>query len=101
MKSTFGFSDSVPAGNVISQNPDAPTTAPSGSTINIVVSQGSALVYVPNVYSLDQNAATTALENLDLKVIVKKIGSGKHVTNVSPQVGKQVKRGTQITITLG
>ena len=101
VKSTFGFSDSVPAGNVISQNPDAPTTAPSGSTINIVVSQGSALVYVPNVYSLDQNAATTALENLDLKVIVKKIGSGKHVTNVSPQVGKQVKRGTQITITLG
>ena len=101
VKSTFGFSDSIPAGNVISQTPDAPAIAAVGGTVNIVVSQGSALVYVPNVYSLDQNAATTALENLDLKVIVKKIGSGKHVTNVSPQVGKQVKRGTQITITLG
>jgi len=101
VKSTFGFSDSIPPGNVISQTPDAPAIAAVGGTVNIVVSQGSALVYVPNVYSLDQNAATTALENLDLKVIVKKIGSGKRVTNVSPQVGKQVKRGTQITITLG
>lgn len=101
--STFGFSDTVPAGNVISQNPTGGAPAPVGGTVSIVVSQGSATVFVPNLYSLTQLAATTALENLQLHVKVKKIGTKKikTVTNISPKVGTKVKRGSTITITLG
>ena len=101
--STFGYSDSVPAGNVISQTPGASDGVAIGSTVSIVVSQGSRTVFIPNIYSLTQSAATTALENLQLTVKVKKIGNKKikTVTNVSPAVGTKVKRGSTVTITLG
>jgi len=101
VKQTFGFSDTVAAGNVMSQNPDGSAPVDAGSTINIVISQGSSLVYIPNIYSLSRSAASTALENLQLKVVIRKIGNGKHVTNVSPKVGTQVKRGSTVVITLG
>ena len=101
--STCGYSDTVPAGNVISQNPSGGSPSPMGTTVSIVVSQGSATVFVPNIYSLTQLAATTALENLQLHVKVKKIGTKKikTVTNISPKVGTKVKRGSTVTITLG
>jgi len=100
VNSIFGFSDTVPAGNVISQTPDAPATAAAGSTITIVVSQGSAKVAIPNVLSLSESEATIALENLQLRVVVKKIGKGAHVIKVVPAAGTQVKRGSEVTITL-
>jgi serine/threonine-protein kinase len=101
--STFGYSDSVPAGNVISQTPAGGQPIAIGSSVSIVVSQGSATVFVPNLYSLTQSGATAALENLQLKVKVRKIGSKKvkTVTNISPKVGSKVKRGSTVTITLG
>lgn len=98
---SFDYSDTVPAGSVISQTPDGTTPVAPGTTINLIVSEGSSSVYIPNVYSLTRLAATTELENLQLKVIVRKIGAGKHVTNVSPKVGSKVKRGSTVYITLG
>lgn len=100
VNSIFGFSDTVPAGNVISQTPNSPASAPAGSTITIVVSQGSANVFIPNINSLTQNAATIALENLQLRVAVKKIGKGLRVVKVSPPVGSSVARNSLVTITL-
>jgi len=101
--STFGYSDSIQAGSVISQSPDGANPVPAGSTVSIVVSQGSQSVFIPNLYSLTQKSATLALENLQLHVKVKKIGSKKikTVTNISPKVGTKVKRGSTVTITLG
>ena len=101
--STFGYSNTIPAGSVMSQTPAGGGPVAVGTTVSLVVSQGSATVYIPNVYSLSQNAATTALENLQLHVKVKKIGSKKlkTVTNISPRVGTKVKRGSTVTITLG
>jgi len=98
---TFAYNASVPIGNVISQSPDGTSPVPSGSSITIIVSQGSEKVFIPNVYSLSRSAATTALENLQLKVIVRVIGNGTHVTNISPKVGSSVKRGSKVVITLG
>ena len=98
---TFAYNASVPIGNVISQSPDGTSPVPSGSSITIIVSQGSEMVFIPNVYSLSRSAATTALENLQLKVIVRVIGNGTHVTNISPKVGSSVKRGSKVVITLG
>ena len=97
----FAYSDTVAAGNVISQTPDGSAPVAPGSTVNIIVSQGTSSVFIPNIYSLSRSAATTELENLQLKVVVRKIGNGLHVTNVSPKVGTKVKRGSTVVITLG
>ncbi|CAB4766507.1 unannotated protein [freshwater metagenome] len=103
VSSVYAFSDTVPIGAVISQSPDGGATAAKGAKIDLVVSQGSESVFVPNVYSLTQAKATGVLQDFDLKVIVKKIGkkSIKTVTNVSPTVGTKVKRGSTVVITVG
>jgi serine/threonine-protein kinase len=98
---SFAYSDSIATGSVITQTPDGAVPILPGSIVTIVVSQGTANVFVPNVYSLSGSAATRELENLQLKVVVRKIGNGKHVTNVSPKVGSAVKRGSTVIITLG
>jgi serine/threonine-protein kinase len=43
------------------------------------------------------------LQDLQLKVVVKKLGTKKvkKVTNISPKVGTKVKRGSVVTITVG
>jgi serine/threonine-protein kinase len=69
----------------------------------LVVSKGSQFVYIPNVFSLEEVKAVRALKDLELKVIVKKLGVKKikRVTNISPQIGGKVKRGSTVTITVG
>ena len=101
--STFAYSDSVPIGAVISQSPKAGPTFPKGTKVKIIVSQGSESTFVPNVYSLTQDKATSLLEDLGLKVQVEKIGTPTEavVTNVSPSVGTEVKRGSTVVITVG
>jgi hypothetical protein len=54
---TTQSSSTVPAGNVISQNPVAGTSVAAGSAVNLVVSTGPAPVAVPNVVGLTQAAA--------------------------------------------
>lgn len=101
---TYAYSDTVAIGAVISQTPDGSGgTAPKGTKIALVVSQGSESVFVPNVYSFTQANATAMLQDLDLVVIVKQIGTRavKKVTDISPKVGTQVKRGSTVTITVG
>ncbi len=101
---TYTYSDSVAIGAVISQTPDAGGgTAAKGTKVALIVSQGSESVFVPNVYSFTQARATAMLQDLDLVVSVKKIGTKtvKTVTNISPKVGTQVKRGSTVIITVG
>lgn len=98
---SFGYSDTVSAGSVMSQNPDGSSPIAPGSTVTIVISQGPELVPIPNILSMTRISAITALENIQLKVIVHKVGAGKHVIKVSPQVGTEVNRGSTVTITLG
>ena len=98
---SFAYSESVATGSVISQSPDGSAPVLPKSTVAIVVSQGSSNVYIPNVYSFSGSYATMQLENLQLKVVVRKIGLGKHVTDVFPKVGTKVKRGSTVVITLG
>ena len=46
---TTGFSDTVPVGSVISQDPPAEEEAEPGSTVTLVVSEGPEIVQVPDV----------------------------------------------------
>jgi serine/threonine-protein kinase len=97
------FSESVLAGAVISQVPSGGAPLAKGAKITLTVSKGSQYVFIPNVFSLTEAKARAALADLDLKVVVKKIGvkKVKAVTNISPKVGTKVKRGSIVTITVG
>ena len=101
--STYAFSETQLAGEVISQKPAGGATADKGSKISLIISKGTQFAYIPNLYSIDEAKAVQALKDLDLKVVVKKIGkkSVKKVTNISPKVGSKVKRGSTVTITVG
>ena len=97
------FSESVLAGAVISQVPSGGAPLPKGSKITLTISKGSQYVFIPNVFSLTEAKARAALSDLELKVVVKKIGAKKvkAVTNIVPKVGTKVKRGSTVTITVG
>ncbi|TSA48257.1 MAG: Stk1 family PASTA domain-containing Ser/Thr kinase [Actinomycetales bacterium] len=103
VESTYAFDESALTGSVISQSPAGNIDAPKSSTVTLIVSKGSQYVYIPNVFSLEESKAVKALKDLELKVIVKKLGVKKikKVTNISPQVGGKVKRGSTVTITVG
>jgi lysophospholipase L1-like esterase len=60
---TYSYSNTVAAGNVVSQNPSAGTHVPPGSSVNLVVSLGQP--QVPNVVGSTQAAATTAITSVD------------------------------------
>ena len=104
VSTTYAYSDIVAVGAVMSQNPDGTGgTAPKGTKVALIVSQGSESVFVPNVYSFTQAKAAAMLQDLDLLVSVKKIGTRavKTVTDISPTVGTKVKRGSTVVITVG
>jgi len=61
-------SATVPAGNVISQNPNGGTSIAEGSNVDIVVSTGPAIVTVPNVVGSSQTTATNAITAAGLVV---------------------------------
>ncbi len=103
VESSFAFNENVVAGAVVSQTPAGNIVAPKNSTVVLVVSKGSEYVFIPNLFSIQESVAISTLENLELKVIVKKLGvkAVKRVTNISPTVASKVKRGSTVTITVG
>jgi len=103
VESVDQFSESVLAGAVISQIPSGGAPLAKGAKITLTISKGSQYVFIPNVFSLTEAKARAALTDLELKVIVKKIGAKKvkAVTNIAPKVGTKVKRGSTVTITVG
>jgi serine/threonine-protein kinase len=98
----YVFSEDLPIGAVISQTPGA-GDMDKGSKVTLLVSKGSEYVFIPNIFSIAEAKAVAALKDLDLKVVVKKVGNKKVkvVTNVTPKVGAKVKRGSTVTITVG
>ena len=102
VQTQYVFSEDLPIGVVISQTPGA-GSADKGSKITLLVSKGSEFVYVPNLFALTEAKAVAMLKDLQLKPVVKRVGTKKIkvVTNVSPKVGSKLKRGSTVTITVG
>jgi len=99
---TYAFDEKAMPGEVISQNPAAGTPLAKGAAVEIFVSKGSAFVYIPNVMRYTQDRAVALLEDLGLKVVVKKVTkSAKLVIGIDPKVNAKVKRGSTVTLTVG
>lgn len=98
----YQYSETVPLGAVISQTPSPNQTLPKGSKVILAVSQGTEFVFIPNVLSLSSDEARKILNDLELKVEIREIGSrrNKVVTALNPKVGERVKRGSTVAITV-
>ncbi len=95
-------SDDVAAGEVISQDPAAGTTADKGSEVILVVSKGKAQVTVPNVINQSEGDARSEIEGAGFDVAVETapsatIGAGL-VIDQDPGPGDKAERGSTVTI---
>lgn len=96
------YSDTVPEGVVISQDPTTGTLY-RGDTVSFVVSKGPELVEVPRVRAMGVEAATELLEGLGFQVTTEQsdnyLGLG-FVFSSDPDQGEQVPKGSTITLFL-
>ncbi len=94
-------SDTVPFGEVISENPSAGNTAPKNSTVTLVVSTGIPIVPVPNVRGQTSTAAVGLLAGAGLAYRIYNVYSPEpigSVTGQSPAPGQKVKKGSTVRI---
>jgi serine/threonine-protein kinase len=93
--------ETVPAGQVSSQNPGPGTKISKTSTVTLVVSTGIPNVTVPGVVGQDVTSAVAALAQAGLQNKIKRIYSGQQedtVTGQNPAAGDRVKKGSTVTI---
>ena len=97
------YSDTVPAGSVIRQDPSARASVAKFSTVNLVVSRGPRLVTLPQIRNGTPVAlAQDRLERLHLKVRIKRAFGGflGTVVGMDPAAGTQVPEGTEVVLTV-
>jgi eukaryotic-like serine/threonine-protein kinase len=95
------FSDTVPAGEVVSVDPSGKATY--GSTVTVTVSKGPEFVTIPDFPVLSRIADVQAqLQSLHLNVVVVPAFGGKQgrVIRIDPGEGTQVRPGDTVTITI-
>ena len=95
------FSDTVPAGSVMEQDPE-PGPAFRGDTVTITVSEGPPRIPVPDVVGKQLAAATGTLEDAGFEVRVERVLGGFFgtVRSSTPAAGTVVQRGSTITLTV-
>jgi serine/threonine-protein kinase len=107
-KVSDNFVDSnLPANTVISETPQAGTTAPQGSTIVLTVSRGPATSPLPDVRTLDLGSATQTLQSAGFthwKVTYQAVSDPNEegvVLAEDPQPGTPASPATVIKLTVG
>lgn len=64
-----GYSDTIEAGSVLSQEPEAGTDIEANTEVILVISKGVESIQMPNVVGMPRKKAKNKLEKLGLKVI--------------------------------
>lgn len=102
VKAESAFSDDVSKGDVISQSPEAKTTAHRTDTVTITVSKGRELVEVPDVMGMGTEEAHKALDDQDLAYEDQYAWGGflgkVRFQGIDP--GDSVPKGTVVTLTI-
>jgi serine/threonine-protein kinase len=95
-------SDTVPDGQVISQDPPAGTQADKGSAVVLTVSRGIAQVAVPNVINLPEGEARRQIEGAGFVVSVDNAPSATipagTVISQDPGANRKADKGSTVTI---
>jgi serine/threonine-protein kinase len=97
---TEDYSERVPAGSVISQDPPRGTLLQPGNTVAIVVSLGPPEFAMPSVVGMGREAAVDRLQGLGLIVDVAIVPGQEGVTVVyqEPAAGTIVRVGDTVSI---
>ena len=100
---TEEYSDTVPAGQIMTQDPEEGTVLKAGETIRLVVSKGPQKVEMPNIIGFTQDGAVRELEARGLVAsCFMVVNDGSYasgcVVSASESAGAQVKVGTVITV---
>jgi eukaryotic-like serine/threonine-protein kinase len=90
---------SVPAGQVLTQDPGAGSTAHSGDTVTLVVSKGPPLVTVPDVKDKKFDEAQQTLQQAGFQVQRTGTDFLGRVVNQSPAAGQQAPQGSIVVVT--
>jgi eukaryotic-like serine/threonine-protein kinase len=95
-----------PAGEVISQSPDAGERVSQGSTVSIVVSAGKKQVTVPNVIGKQRSEAVTQMREEGLGPFVEEEetevpGQIGRVIDQFPPPGTKLDPGAEVTVVVG
>jgi len=97
------YSDTVPAGSVIRQDPVARASVAKFSTVKLVISQGPRLITLPQIRNGTPVAlAQNRLEKLGLTVRIKRAFGGflGTVVGMDPGAGTQVRPGSEVVLTV-
>ncbi|MGH9283051.1 MAG: PASTA domain-containing protein, partial [Acidimicrobiales bacterium] len=100
VKRSDAFSDSVPAGEIIRQDPVAGEEAPRDSSVTVVVSKGPDVVEVPDVRGEDIEDAVRKLEAAGFDVDVVGFRFDRPVRRQDPSAHEVVRRGETVTLYL-
>ncbi|MDY5785605.1 Stk1 family PASTA domain-containing Ser/Thr kinase [Corynebacterium sp.] len=94
------FSEDVPEGDIISQNPAAGSQLSKGSQVSVVVSKGHERVTVPSLVGMDVNQASAMLTSMDLRAAITEVDSEKPEGEVVAAAGENtdVETGTAIEL---
>ena len=98
----FEFSNDVPAGQVIRQDPKSGSTVKEGTKVTIYVSQGSESVKVPDVRGKSEADAKAALSEFAVTTTTEhsdSVASG-NVISQSIDAGQYADKGAAITIVI-
>jgi serine/threonine-protein kinase len=97
------YSDTVPAGSVIRQDPVGRASVAKFSTVNLVISQGPRLITLPQIRNgTPLTLARHRLEGLGLTVRVKRAFGGflDTVVGMDPGAGTRVRPGSEVVLTV-
>lgn len=104
-ETTKEYSDSVEEGKVMRQTPTSGTMAAQGSKVDLVISQGTDQVEVPDVEGLSLDAARAKLERAGLKLAQAGQQNSSSVDancviSQSPSSGTKVSEGTTVNVVI-
>ncbi|MDF2875724.1 MAG: prkC, partial [Sporomusa sp.] len=99
------FSDKVPAGYVISQQPEPGTTVKEQRTITVIVSKGGEVTVVPDLRGLNRRDAELQIKNSGLKLgrVDEQFAEDTPqdtVISQNPRPPAQITKGTAIDIVI-
>lgn len=100
---TQEYSDTVPAGQIMQQEPEEGTVLKAGETIRLVVSKGPQMTEMPDIIGFTQDSAIKELESRGLIAsCFMMVNDGSYaagcVVSTSENAGDSVEVGTVVTV---
>lgn len=96
------FSADIPAGQIFEQSVPAGDEVSPGAVVDVYVSKGAKYSEIPYVSDFNYQVAKTVLESIGFEVKIvyegKKGSCDDSINSISPEQGKSVIYGSQITI---